>query len=210
MVEASRLSTGVGPLDRYLDGGLPAGSLVAVTAPPESQSELLLYELVANHPALYVSTVRSAELMADVFDRLPFDVGDPAVHYAEPARALDAADDYHAMAGEGGVVVVDPVNVLETKSRDRYQEFLNAFANHMRNVDGVGVLHCHRTDPEPDLRSVTAAFADVVLTLERDVDGTYVDHYLGLAKHRGGLSPEELLKLDFGQRVSVDTSRDIA
>lgn len=210
MAETTRLSTGVGPLDRYLDGGLPAGSLVAVTAPPESQSEMVLYELVANHPALYVSTVRSAELMADVFDRLPFDVGEPAVHYAEPARALDAVDDYHAMAGEGGVVIVDPANVLEAKSRDRYQEFLNAFANHMRNVGGVGVLHCHRTDPEPHLRPVTTAFADVVLTVDRDVEGSYIDYYLGVAKHRGGLSPEELLKLDFEQRLTVDTSRDIA
>lgn len=210
MAEVPRLSTGVSALDRFLDGGLPAGTIVAVTAPPESQSELLLYELVANHPSLYVSTVRSAELMADVFDRLPFDVGNPAVRYAEPARALDAADDYHAMVGDRGVVVVDPANVLETKSRDRYQEFLNAFGNHMRNVDGVGVLHCYRSDPQPSLRSVTTAFADVVMTVERDTTGSYVDNYLGLAKHRGGLSPEEQLKLDFEERLTVDTSRDIA
>ena len=44
---AGRLKTGIDVLDRKLNGGLPAGCIVALTASPSSQAELLLYELTA-------------------------------------------------------------------------------------------------------------------------------------------------------------------
>ncbi len=54
-----RLDTGIDVLDRKLDGGLPPGCIVAYTADPASQSELLLYELTAARGTLYLSTERS-------------------------------------------------------------------------------------------------------------------------------------------------------
>ncbi|PSP59844.1 transcriptional regulator, partial [Halobacteriales archaeon QH_7_66_37] len=42
---ADRLRTGIDVLDRKLGGGLPAGSMVTLSASPRSQAELFLYEL---------------------------------------------------------------------------------------------------------------------------------------------------------------------
>ena len=57
MVE--RLRTGIEVLDRKLDGGIPAGSIVALTADPASQAELFLYELTATRGTLYLSLDRT-------------------------------------------------------------------------------------------------------------------------------------------------------
>ena len=52
-------------LDRELEGGLPGGSLVAYTAPPASQSELLLQELTAARDTLYMTTERTEDAVED-------------------------------------------------------------------------------------------------------------------------------------------------
>ena len=59
---AERLRTGIDVLDRKLDGGLPAGSIVVLNATPASQAELFLYELTATRGTLYkyIKNVRSA------------------------------------------------------------------------------------------------------------------------------------------------------
>lgn len=66
---ADRVATGIDVLDRKLAGGLPPGTIVAYTARPASQSELLLYQLTAARRTLYLSTQRSAEAVSHAMER---------------------------------------------------------------------------------------------------------------------------------------------
>jgi len=52
--------------------------------------------------------------------------------------------------------------------------------------------------------------ADVVFDLQQKYDGTEVDTRLAVPKFRGGQALSETIKLELGERVRVDTSRDIA
>lgn len=59
--DVRRFATGLVFLDRRIDGGLPVGSLVAVLAPPASQSQRLLRAVTGERPLVYLSTsVRDA------------------------------------------------------------------------------------------------------------------------------------------------------
>ena len=62
------LPTGVTELDRKLRGGVPPGSLVVLTAPPDTQSELLLEQVTRANDSTYVTTIRDEATLAD---RLP-------------------------------------------------------------------------------------------------------------------------------------------
>ena len=50
------LSTGIEVLDRKLGGGVPKGTIIALSALPASQSELFLYEMAAVRETVYLTT----------------------------------------------------------------------------------------------------------------------------------------------------------
>lgn len=87
-----RLRTGIDVLDRKLSGGITAGSVVALIAPPASQAELLLYELTVPRRTLYLTTERSAEAVRDAFDRTSAPTGSPEIRRLDGEAPLDAAN----------------------------------------------------------------------------------------------------------------------
>jgi len=206
----ARLPTGIDALDRQLQGGLPGGSLVAFCAPPASQSELLLYELTAARDTLYLTTERTEDAVADSFDRALCPTGDPSIRYVAADAPLDNAQRiFRSVAGEANLIV-DTVDPLERVDENRYRNFLNELRNHMVNTGGVAVLHCLSSDHAAPTRAMTQHMADVVLDLTTVVTGNDVENRLAVPKYRGGVALAETIKLELGERVRIDTSRDIA
>lgn len=206
----ARLRTGIDALDRELEGGLPGGSLVAYTAPPASQSELLLHELTAARDTLYMTTERTEDAVEDAFDRARCPTGDPEVRYVAGDAPLENARRlFRSLAGESNLIV-DPVDPLERVDETRYRNFLNELRNHMFNTGGVAVLHCLSGDHASSVRPTTEHMADVVLDLSVVFNGNDVETRLAVPKFRGGVALQETIKLELGERVRVDTSRDIA
>lgn len=207
---ANRLSTGIDVLDRRLGGGLPAGSVVAFSAPPASQGELLLYELTSARPTLYLTTDRTEQAVKDAIDNCLAPTGDPRIQYVSGDAPLENARRlFRNISGEANLII-DPVDVLERLDETRYRNFLNAIQNHMANIGGMTVLHCLSGADVPEMRDTTQHMADVIFDLNVEVQSGDVETKLGVLKFRGGRAPTETIKLELGERVRIDTSRDIA
>ncbi|MFB6092792.1 MAG: RAD55 family ATPase [Haloquadratum sp.] len=207
---ADRLSTGVSVLDRQLDGGIPPGSIVLLTADPASQSELFLYELTAVRASLYLTTIRSDQAIRDALDRVDDHVGDPTVRDVGGDAPLDTANRFIRDLPEGANLIIDVVDALEAPEPARYRQFLNELQTHMVNTGGLAVLHGMKTGDEPRNRGYTKHMADVVFDLRTGLKGSEIQNQLAVPKFRGGTPPDETIKLRLGERVTVDTSRDIA
>lgn len=207
---ADRLRTGIPVLDRELDGGIPDGSVVAFEDPPASQGELLLYQLTDARPTLYLSTDRSAEAVADAFERTSAPTGDPAIRFVEGDAPLENVRRLIKQTSGAVNVVVDPADALERLDRNRYENFVNELQNHIRNTGGLAVLHCLKGSAVPDHRAITEHMADVVFDLDLAVSGTDVETRLAVPKFRGGRALHETIKLELAEQVEIDTSRDIA
>ncbi|MFB6125215.1 MAG: RAD55 family ATPase [Halanaeroarchaeum sp.] len=207
---ANRLSTGVEVLDRELNGGLPAGSVVAYQAPPTSQGEVLLYELTRPRPTLYLTTDRTEDAVADAFRDTAAPTGTPDIRYVSGEDPLDAVRRAFRSAAENTSVIVDPIDGLERTERGRYETVLNELSNHMANTESIAVLHCLAGDHPPKLRETTQHMADVILDLQTDIKSGQIETRMAVTKFRGGRAPSETIKLDLSERVRVDTSRDIA
>lgn len=205
-----RLRTGIDVLDRKLSGGIPAGSVVALVAPPASQSELLLQELTVPRETLYLTTERSVEAVRDAFDRTNAPTGSPEIRRLDGETPVDAANRLVEALVEGATLIVDPVDPLEFQELARYRRFLNGLQTAMINTGGLAVLHCLDGHAPPPGRDSTIYMADVVFSLDTRIGGESVENRLAVPKFRGGRALEETIKLELAERVSIDTSRDIA
>jgi len=207
----NRLQTGIDVLDRKLGGGLPAGSMVALTARPASQAELFLYELTATRGTLWLSLNRTAEAVTDSIEHTPAETGDPTVRHISGEAPLDNAGKLVSALPETSNLIVDPLNVLEAQEPpSRFRSFMNDLQNHIFNTDSLAILHCLEGRSVPPLRDTTEHFADVIFRLRTDDTGDEVENRLAIPKFRGGRAPADIIKLDLVEEVSIDTSRDIA
>jgi len=207
----NRLRTGIDILDRKLNGGIPAGSIVALCADPASQAELFLYELTATRGTLYLSLDRNKQAVVDSVENSITETGDPTVRHISGEAPLDNANKLASALPETSNLIIDPVNVLETREPpSRFRNFMNDLQNHIFNTGSLAILHCMTGQNVPRLRDSTEHFADVVFQLETRVQGDQIENKLAIPKFRGGSAPTDVIKLELVEEVSVDTSRDIA
>lgn len=207
---ARRLSTGIDVLDRKLDGGVPKGSIVTLSAPPASQAELLLYEFTSARRTLYLSTDRDETAVADALERAPGRTGSPDVRRVPGDAPLDHSQRLFRRLPENSNLIIDPIDLLEKRDESRYRNFLNDLQNHLHNTEGVAILHCLDGRSVPDARDLTEHVADVVFQLHTEYSGDAVETRLAVPKFRGGRALPETIKLELSESVSIDTSRDIA
>jgi KaiC/GvpD/RAD55 family RecA-like ATPase len=201
-----RFATGVEMLDRELDGGIPAGSVAALSAPPASQSERLLYELTTMRRTLYVTTERAPATVEGAV-RETVDPGSIHVHGVGDDPLEDLLDLARAVA-DGTLIVVDPAAPLEAEPR--YREALVELRKVLREKRSAAVFHCVDGRAVPDGRDVTEYMADLIFDLSVDLRRERLQTMLTVPKFRRGDAPRDAFKLDFRRRVTVDNSRDIA
>jgi len=207
---AGRLETGIEVLDRKLDGGLPPGTIVAMTAEPASQSELILYELTAARGSLYLTTERSDQAVRDAIEKTNAPVGSPTVRDISGSEPLDQANRLIRALPEGANLIIDTANVLERGDRNRFRNFMTELQTHMVNTGSIAFMHCMKEQTPPQNRSSTKHMSDVVFDLETKVRGSELENRLTVPKFRGGTALKESIKLELADEVAIDTSRDIA
>ena len=232
----TKLETGIDALDRKLDGGFPGGTLLGLVAPPDAPSSRILHELMKQRSTTYVTTLRpesdiATELMRMGNGQIDVDfeeVGEVrqkteilhsfteseiyAANIREQEQILDEVNEAVQTIGDGENLIIDPMNPLETSdSRLAYQELLRSIASKLREVNGLGILHCLSHGEPPAFREVTLTMVDAVWNLEMGTDNEgNLALKMSIPKNRGGeLIFENTTLLVDRNRVYTDISRGI-
>lgn len=230
------LPTGIQALDRELDGGFASGNLVTLVTPPDAPSSRILHQVMRQRPTTYITTLRprmdlEAELMhlgngtkdvdiKEVGDlrqkhEMLHSFSDSDVYSANTTdgdRVLEEVNDIIQEVDGKHNVIIDSMNPLEaTEDKAAYQRLLRKMAEKLREVNGLGLLHCFSYGDPPPLREGTLAMADAVWNLNMGTDN---DGNLALQatipKNRGGKPIfEKLTLLLDDQTVYTDISRGI-
>lgn len=204
------LSTGIEVLDRELDGGVPEGSLIALSASPVSQSELFLYEMAAVRPTVYLTTERVESAVLDGLEETGTSPENVDVHRVTPEDPLADARAAIETLPEGGTLIVDPVRLLEETDQDDYRAFINELKTRTRETNSLTLLHCLEGRDVPDQRDRTEYLADIIFDLSTRLRGGKMENSLSIPKFRGGQALPEALNLDLTTDVTIDVSRKIA
>lgn len=236
--------TGIEHFDREIGGGLPAGSIIGLVTPPESQGELLLRAIARNGRTVYVTTTRSADAVESwVTADGDAPTGDVDVAYAGVDSFRSTSDDalrewLEAEAGGGDdprlrrtrvdaaaqldgildsmraggtdVVIVDPINPLESVDESLFMAFLHEIQDHLIETNNVALLHMVEAPHAPNCRWISLQMADQVWELSVEKPNDRVEFRLTVSKSRSGDVPTRQIKFHLDGDVSIDTSRDIA
>jgi len=232
-----KLSTGIRALDRRLDGGLEVGDILALVAPPATQSQTMLYQLMDERPTLYVSTLRPEESVEkDLRKRggigAPYRIETTGTKLTMEGELIRELTGSRAYTGNSAVkenqiddlydiietidepinVIVDPMDPLERgESREAYNETLSYLSLRLEETGGVGILLCHESNPQPPFRDLTLILADIVWELDLvSTTKDNIEYQLRVPKNRAGSVITEDLSLDIGSHnVTIDDSRSI-
>lgn len=207
-----RYPTGLTFLDSRLDGGIPMGKLLTLTAPAGSQSELLLYHLATAKPMLFLSTANPSEteFRAAIEGTAIPSPHDLEFRHAPPRELLEHSEQYFERIHPESFVVIDPIDGLERAESDQFLSFVNGLKQRLRETDSVGIFHALDTEPMPDSRRLTLKRTDYVWRLEQLVLSREINTRLLVTKARGGRALSEPIPLVISDHVRVDTSRRIA
>lgn len=207
---AKTLETGIEVLDRKLDGGIPAGRVVVLSASPTSQSELFLYEMAAVRPTVYLTTERTVEDVDEYLRRTAPDTDSVEIRRIGTEDPLSEARSAIEDLPDESTVIIDPIGLLESTDSERYRPFMNDLKARIREVDGLALLHCLEGRDVPPQRDRTEYLADIIFSLSTEVRGGTLQNDLAIPKFRGGRALPESIDLDLTADVTIDVSRKIA
>lgn len=207
-----RFSTGIPFIDKEFGGGIPAGDVVAIIAPPDSQSELLTQELARAQTMHYFSTVCQDEGELRELIEPPDATGDSDITttYVETEAFLQSPEDLFGDLPEESCLVVDPMDELETGTRSEYLAALNVLKRELRATGSIAFVHCLDGEDTPELRSLTLKRADHVWRLRQEIESGELTTTLYIPKSRDGVTITDAIKMELTDKVRIDTSRNIA
>lgn len=203
---ARTFTTGLEFLDRRLDGGIGVGRLLALTAPPSSQTELLLRQLASTRRTTFVSTHRSA---AEVREWAAAGV-EIDVTRVTPEELLQGPDAVLESLTSESFLILDTADGLEHAPRESYLDLLDQIKQRLVETDSVGVLHCTDRADNPPRRALTLSRADTVWQVELLVLSREIKTRLLVTKSRSGRALSEPIPLLITDQVRIDTSQRIS
>lgn len=206
----ARYSTGLSFLDYRIGGGLPVGEILALVAPPESQSALLLRQLIQQRTTTFISTIRTER---DIRSWGEAGTQSPTNLIITSETSESIVEHPEALSDHiepESFVILDRGDGLEYSSREKYRAFLNTFGEILSSTDSVGLIHCNGSVETPPQRNLTLSRADNVWRLELLPNSREIKTRLLVTKSRTGRALREPIDLLLSDKVEVDTSRSIA
>jgi KaiC/GvpD/RAD55 family RecA-like ATPase len=209
----NKLSTGIEILDNpeYLEGGFPKGSVVTLLANPIATAELFMFDLASVRKTNYFTTSRSEEAVnqnLDIMKRSPdnFEV----VDLFEADDVFDTLMQGLENVGNEENIIIDTVSDLV--DHNRFDDMLDVVYRVSHETDSVTYLYMIKEDGETMTyeESRVPYLSDVVMRMMTGIEGENVENRLAISKLRGQTPPPKTIKLNIGEEIVVDTSRDIA
>ncbi|MEM3085976.1 MAG: RAD55 family ATPase [Halobacteria archaeon] len=232
-------STGIDILDRSLDGGLPAGSVVYLSVDPHSMAEAFLYQFSSIRKTYYFTTSRRPAHVArnitdmnfdtenitfvDVFSHYYLDAyGEPAENIGDVQRDREVLDfterqlkqirDGHKDSdGELNIIFDNFSFYLHLGAPPaRLLRLANLAYEISKQTKALTYLFALRGAHPEAVENGVMNVSDAIFHVESERVGDKVAHKMSIPKIRGRPSSMVVLRFKVQDGIRIDTSRDIA
>jgi archaellum biogenesis ATPase FlaH len=231
--EKSRLPTGVDILDRNLNGGMPCGALVYFSANPKSMPEVFLYELSTPRKTYYITTHKNPRYITRNMQELDFE--SPGIEFVNLHeeyyhKILPAAADRPAAVKKLVLYMNDWLDGLKKKKDDNFTIIFDNFSffidlgvetdslkhilDKVYDIISEGNSICYlmmvKGMHHESIENHIQYWCDVIFDIDMERKGDKIVNKLTLPKIRGMNPITDYIKFKVTDRITIDTSRDIA
>ncbi len=232
-VEKTRLPTGVDILDRNLNGGLPSGALVYFSANPKSMPEVFLYQLTSPRKTYFITTHQHPRYIRRNMKELDFDT--PQIEFIDlhteyyhkilhdtPDRQWaskklmqflnDWLDGLKKKNDKNFTIIFDSLSFLVELGieADTIKHMLDKIYDIINDGNGICYLMMVKGMHHESTENRIQYWCDVIFDIDLERKGDKIINKLTLPKIRGMSPLTEYIKFKVTDRITIDTSRDIA
>lgn len=231
------LSCGINVLDRSIGGGIPAGSMVYVSAATKSMAEVFLYQFTQARKTYYFCTERRPSYVKQDIMNMKFDVSEVELVDVYGSYFLSPQGEMVDNVGNEFVdakivefmeynlesILSDDSNGPVTIIVDTFSFFLNLNVNHgmirrllnviyetTKQTGGLTFLYGLKDSIDTRLENEIFNTSDAIFDIEMENSADKIVNKLSIPKLRGMTPTAEVIKFKIGEGIQIDTSRDIA
>lgn len=231
------LSCGIYVLDRSIGGGIPAGSMVYVSAATRSMAEVFLYQFTQARKTYYFCTERRPAYIKQDIMNMKFDVSE--VEFVDVYGSYFLSPQGEMVDNVGNEFVDAKIvefmeynleSILSDDSRgpvtivvDTFSFFLNLNVNHgmirrllnviyetTKQTGGLTFLYGLKDSIDKRVENEIFNTSDAIFDIEMENNADKIVNKLSIPKLRGMTPTAEIIKFKIGEGIQIDTSRDIA
>lgn len=212
MPPPSRVSTGIPLLDPILGGGFPGGSLVCLLTDSMSNAEVFLYTFAGvRETAFFVTDQRPEEQEARMRE---LGLKTDGVRFLGGARGRYLVEPELKSVREAGLPVSIVVNTFSSwvetaESAEGVRRLLALVRDTAATTGSVAMLFFYRATHPKEIENLVVNSCDVVMSVESRMESRGLETTLSIPKIRG-MSPIQSLRVVVGERIVIDTTRQIA
>lgn len=231
------LSTGIYVLDRSMGGGLPAGSVVYISASTKSMSEVFLYQFTQSRKTYYFCTERRTKYVKQDIQNMNFDASDIVFvdvyqsYYLSPhGEMIDTVGNEYVdakiiefteynlhtilseLSDEEVNIIVDTFSFFLNLNINRgsIRRLLNIIYETTKETGGLTFLYGLKDGQDSNIENEILNTCDGIFDVDLEKTGDKIVSKLSIPKIRGMTTSSEMIKFKIGEGIQIDTSRDIA
>lgn len=225
-LKEGHLPTGIKKLDEEQPNGFPKGSVIVVMGDERSMTNLFgLHAASTGRPTQYVTTLRPAYLVREEVERISPGKKERLQESLDINDFFRSTDDHVSglksilqRVEDEGNLVIESINEINWPDDASYQKTIRKISKEIRmstedgGLNGLAYIHLQKSKVSElqDVERQLLNLADIVLQVDSQKVGGDLEHDLKIFKMRGiERMPEQVFKLKFGDRIRIDSARDI-
>ncbi len=206
-----RVTTGIPFLDQLLGGGFPAKSVICFRMDPTVGADVFLYQFAAAGRCHYVTPGKRPDDIQRTMTDFGMDPGNVVFVAADEAKYLLPRHLQKVREEKEANLVLDPFSFyVDTSHRpEKVRKLLELLRDVVSQTGGVALLALFTGTHVKELENVVLTFCDAIVEVESHTAGERQETVLSIPKIRGTV-PLSRVKVVIGEKIKIDTSREIA
>ncbi|MBI4362852.1 MAG: hypothetical protein HY558_06720 [Euryarchaeota archaeon] len=206
-----RHTTGISFLDQLLGGGLPLRSIVVFLTDPVSGADQFLYLFATTRKTYYFSTEKRPQDIQRSMEELNLLPREVVFISGDKAKYL-LAQNLEPIRKEKDVnLIIDSFSFFLKAAGDveKVRKILNLIRDVTLASDAIAFLSIYKGTHSKELENAILNTSDVVFDIESHIAGDRNETILSIPKIKG-MAPVGRMRVTIGEKIKIDTSRDIA